>query len=414
MTDTDALLLDILRHAIRGKKRKITEALTEEGLRALLDKAEEQKILPLIFDAIYPSLLLRQADKTLVIEYQKQAVEWVKRQVIQTNEFLVMLHDIQGNGLDPIVMKGLVCRELYPQPMLRYSVDEDLLVSKDLFEIFHHALVDYGLQADLGEPDFDKEFEISYHHPSSPLYVELHRQMFAPDQEAFGLFADFFSSAHQHTITLHVQDMDVRTLSHTDHLLFLILHAFKHFLYGGMGIRQICDIGLYAQQYGGQVDWNHIVSSCQQAGMGILPAALFKILSEHLSTDLEKAHVPSEWQQGEVDILPLLDDIMTGGLMGNVDENRMHSSNITLGAVKSKNNRHQSFSGILRSLFPPPLYIQQQFLYVKRFPILLPIGWLHRIILYLTRVKKGKELHALETIKIGRERVALLRKYKVI
>ena len=414
MLATDELLLTILRGAIRGKKASLEKPLSEADLSALFDRAEEQKVLPLIFDAICPSHLLHSIDSQLIERYQKKALEWVTRQIIQTNEFLVMLHGMQKVGLDPIVMKGLVCRELYPQPMLRTSVDEDLLVEDRQFKAFHEAIVACGLNSDQEAPDFEKDVEISYHHPSSPLYIELHRRMFAPDQEVYGLFSSMFSDVHQRATTIQVQDMHVRTLSPTDHLLFLMLHAYKHFLYGGVGIRQMCDIGLFAEAYGQEVDWEYILHACQQTGMGTLPAAFFHIMATYLGINLTKANVPSEWREQAIDVLPLLNDIMSGGLMGNVDGNRMHSSNITLGAVASKGRDHHSLAGVLQSLFPPFDYMQSLFGYVKRKPLLLPIGWLHRIINYIFRLSKDNRLSAIATIKIGQERIALLKQYGII
>ncbi len=413
MTGTDLLLLDILKHAIRGKRFQ-TISLTEEELTALLNRAEEQKILPLIFDSIYNAGILRHADKQLIARYQERAVTWATRQIEQTNEFLVLLHGMQKARLDPIVMKGLVCRELYPQPMLRMSVDEDLLVDDEQFRPVHDAIVAYGLVPDNGEPHFEEDVEISYHYPNSPLYIELHRRMFLPDQEVYGLFSSVFSDVFEHTTTISVQDMHVRTLSPTDHILFLILHAYKHFLYGGVGIRQLCDIGLFAEANGQLIDWKRITGACQQAGMGKLPAAFFKIMETYLGIDLEKSFIPKEWQETETNIQPLLDDILTGGLMGNNDPNRMHSSNITLGAVASKGQSSHSLSGVVHSLFPSFTYMKKEYAYVGRLPILLPIGWIHRIIKYIFKTTKDNDQSAIATLKIGQQRIHLLKEYGVI
>ena len=413
MSSTDILLLDILKHAIRGHAIKNISP-SEAELRALLDRAEEQKILPLVFDALSHSNVLSHADKQIIALYQQKALEWVTRQIEQTNEFLVLLHDMQQTGLDPVVMKGLVCRELYPQPMLRTSVDEDLLVDDNHFRLVHDAIVAYGLHPDNDEPNFEEDVEISYHHPSSPLYIELHRRMFAPDQEVYGLFSSAFVDVHQHTMTIPVQDMHIRTLSPTDHVLFLILHAYKHFLYGGVGIRQLCDIGLFAENYGKQIQWGRVVRACEQAGMAQLPGAFVQIMNVYLGIDLTIAHVPSQWKENHIDELPLLDDILTGGLMGNIDYNRMHSSNITLGAVAGKSRLHHSFSGICQSLFPPRSYIESEYSYVKRWPFLLPVGWLNRIFNYLHNILFSKRLSAVATLKIGQERVALLKRYGII
>ena len=45
-----------------------------------------------------------------------------------------MLFDkMRQNGLTPLIVKGIVCRDLYPNPDLRTSNDEDLYIPRDQF-----------------------------------------------------------------------------------------------------------------------------------------------------------------------------------------------------------------------------------------------------------------------------------------
>ena len=407
MSTTNELFLEVMALAIRCQAWRSEAELPQGELVALLRLAEEQKVLPLVFDAVCTSKTIRKVNLRRLMAIQKQAVRWISRQVEQTNEFLVMLHSLQAQGLDPVVMKGLVCRELYPQPMLRYSVDEDLLVSDDDFAVFHEAIKRHVLPPYPNESDLDKTWEFTYHDTHSPLNIELHRRMFMPDQEAYGLLVAPFAGVLSRTTTIHVQGIQVRTLAPTDHLLFLIFHAYKHFLYSGVGIRQVCDIGLFAERYADQLDWPHIVSACADAHMGDFPTALFRIADKHLGLH---AKVPQEWCK-EVDEQPLLLDMLSGGLMGDNDVNRIHSSNITLGAVTNNGGRHHRLSGLLNALFPSADYIRNEYPYVARCRLLLPIGWLHRIVAYLCS-HKGSDTKT--TIKIGQERIELLRHYSII
>ena len=45
-----------------------------------------------------------------------------------------MLFDkMRQNELTPLIVKGIVCRDLYPNPDLRTSNDEDLYIPRDQF-----------------------------------------------------------------------------------------------------------------------------------------------------------------------------------------------------------------------------------------------------------------------------------------
>jgi len=89
----------------------------------------------------------------------------------------------------------------------------------------------------------------------------------------------------------------------------------------------------------------------------------------------------------------------------------VHSSNITLNAVEGK-KRHTLFGGILHSLFPPMDYMRNLYPYLKRLPFLLPLAWCSRIVQYLYSRKGGS--NAMDSVRIGKERLALLKKYEVI
>ena len=87
------------------------------------------------------------------------------------------------------------------------------------------------------------------------LYIELHQSPFPPDAYEMGDSNGYFAAAASRAMTVDVEGAGIRTLNGHDHLLYLLLHAFKHFIHSGFGIRQVCDIVLWAETYGGSVDW---------------------------------------------------------------------------------------------------------------------------------------------------------------
>ena len=106
-----------------------------------------------------------------------------------------------------------------------------------------------------------------------------------------------------------------------------------------------------------------------------------------------------------------MQDMISGGLYGVVDIDRLHSANMTLGAVAAK-KRGRRATGVWRSLFPGGSYLKRQFPYARKYPILLPIAWAQRVVNYIK--KRGRAVNPNETIRIGQERIALLRQYHII
>ena len=341
-------------------------------------------------------------------DWKVLVLEQVTRQAIQENEFLNLILDLRARGLEPVVMKGCVCRALYPKPLLRPSVDDDLLIPDELAPAFHAALLELGMTADEPDADVEKAWELSYHKPNSPLYIELHKRLFDPESDVFIDFNEPFAGAVDRAVPVQIQDVTLKTLAPTDHLLFLILHAYKHFLFSGFGLRIVADVCLYARQYGPETDFEKIAGICDARRCGSFTAALFRIGEKYLGLP-----IPTAFDRPEVDETALLEDVLAAGLVG-ADIDRLHSANITLGAVADHNTGRTPGSGWRKELLPSAKQLSGRYPWLEKRPWLLPAAWAARIGTYLkTRGKYGRQSPA-ASLRIGKERVQLLRTYGII
>ena len=136
MTQTDRLFLDILAKGLQGQP--YNGQLRAADVPALLRMAEEHFVLPLVAETIFHH---KDFPKETTRKEQALAVSQTVRQIVQSNEFLTLILNAQAQGLDPIVLKGITVRALYPQPHLRPSVDEDILVTRAEAPAFHRFLL---------------------------------------------------------------------------------------------------------------------------------------------------------------------------------------------------------------------------------------------------------------------------------
>jgi hypothetical protein len=110
----------------------------------------------------------------------------------------------------------------------------------------------------------------------------------------------------------------------------------------------------------------------------------------------------------------MLEDLLSAGVFGGATMSRRHSSNMTLGAVSDDKKGKKAKASLKSALFPAAKSLENRYPYLKKYPFLLPFAWLSRILTYLTKKNKAAGDSAAESVKIGSERVELLRKYKVI
>ncbi len=393
MKKVEERLLEALRCAIHGEAFSWGDSLSSADQRDLTRLAHIHSILPLVAEAVgSENAPMKNLARQLTI-----------RQAQRTADFLLLYRELLNRGAQPLVIKGIILRDLYPQPEQRPSTDEDLLVSDDDYPLLRDALLGCGLHID-GDPAPDAE-EITFRDQGRHLYLEVHRRLLAEGSDAYGDCNAPFIHALERSIMVEIQGVRFRTLSPTDHMLYLLCHAYKHLLHGGVGIRQICDMGLFAARYGSELDWEHIASACETLHIRRFAAALFAIGETYLGLA-----APAAFAGCDEDLEPLLEDILSGGIYGAEDIDRLHSSTLTLDAVAADRTGRRR-GGALRSVFPPAKDLSGRYAYLRTKPWLLPTAWVQRIWGYLAG---RKAVRPTETLRIGRDRIALLKRYGII
>lgn len=408
------LFLPVLKAALKNEKVSWEEEMEPVVWMELFRIAGKHQVLPMIYEAVYDCPAARKIDPKILLSIKQQTIRAVMLQTMKTSEFLGLSEHLQKAGIRALVVKGIVCRNLYPNPDYRVSGDEDVLISWEQFDACHQVLTDYGMKVSDLEQDIQAVYEVPYGKPGSPIYIELHKSLFPPESTAYGDLNRFFDGVHERSIQLSIDGKQVVTMGYTDHLFYLICHAFKHFLHSGFGIRQVCDIVLFANAYGKEIDWIRILNQCREIHADLFTAALFRIGQKYLTFDPVLAGYPQDWQEIQVDEQLMLDDLLDAGIYGDGTMSRKHSSNITLNAVSSEKQGKKSGNSVLKTLFPPVQNMEARYPYLKKHPYLLPVAWISRIWKYRKETQAVSNNDAAESIQIGNQRIQMMKKYRII
>lgn len=396
------LFLQAVLAALKNESVDWDMAISRAEWESILKTAEAHRLLPMVYQAVYACPAAKAADPALMGHYRLCAMQMVVLQTRKSAAFMPLLEALCAAGVEPLVVKGTVCRRLYPNPDHRMSADEDILISPEKFALCNQVMNRMGLSTPDAESD---SYELPYFSGGSPLYIEIHRSLFDGDGASYGNWNRCFAGHRDRAVVLD----GVPTLHPTDHMLYLLMHAFKHFLHSGFGLRQVCDMILFANRFGGEINWGYVLERCRLIRAEVFAAGLFRIGWKHLGFDLEKSRYPLQWQAIYVDEMPLLADILASGVYGSADENRLHSSSLTLHAVSAQQRGKPDSTGLLKAVFPSVKELEGRYPYLKNKPQLLPVAWTERLIQY------GKSTNqASESIRIGNERIALLRKYGIL
>lgn len=397
LTATERQFLHIAKAAVSGGE------IPAENVDwpAVFSLANQQKLLPILFEAARKTPAAAE-NAALFAVTKQQVIAQVLNQTVRSAEFTELYCKLRSAGLHPIVVKGQLCSRLYPLKDHRISADDDLYIPDAEFMACHEQLLANGLTTDTPADELQTADEVPYTKDGSPLYIELHRHLFDSSEDAHDELNRFFAD-------IQAAEIDgFLAMPPHEHLLYLILHAYKHFVRSGIGLRQFCDIGLWARAYYAEIDWQRLREQCESVHAATFAAAAFRIAGDYLGIEFDLPATRSD----AVDAEPLLHDSLCGGVYGSNDLTRLHSSTVTLNAVKA--SRTGEKSSVLRTVFPKREYLERRYPYLKKRPYLLPVAWVQRIAHYASEKQSGTDNSASGSIKLAKERIELMKQYDIM
>lgn len=197
-------------------------------------------------------------------ECMMTVMRMLSTQVQNTSAFLSIYSEFLKAGIAPVVVKGIMCRSLYGELQdFRLSGDEDILIEKNEYEAAASVLSSYGYHSsDVADNSLSTVQEITFFNEEAGLTVELHLNPFGEENRIRSKMT-WFRDSFRTTETLEIDGINLRALSPTDNLLFLLLHAFKNFLSAGMGIRMALDILLCIEKHQDCIDWEYALTTLE-------------------------------------------------------------------------------------------------------------------------------------------------------
>ena len=159
-------------------------------------------------------------------------------------------------------LKGAILKNYYPNPALRTFTDIDIYVGTELDKA-EQVLFKLGYEKKTNYETND----VSYVKKPS-LHIELHKDLFPDDYD----FNGYFDEPYKHTELK--DDCKYYHLYKTDDFFIHVLcHLYKHFTFGGCGLRQYLDIYVMTQRL--KLNYDYIRSELRSFGMeGFLDTTL--------------------------------------------------------------------------------------------------------------------------------------------
>lgn len=300
---------------------------------------------------------------------QGETITVVGRQAQRTELFLQLYRALLDAGLRPLVLKGIVCRQLYGDLAdYRPSCDEDLYIPPDDLARCRAVLEQNGWHLTSHETSMevaDHLQEIAFDDANRLLHLELHPSLFGQEQPGRKEASAYFRGVAQRSVCIEMGGVPLYTLGYTDHYIYLFLHLAKHLAGGGVGIRQIIDMMQFQKAYGDRIDWPQVAKAVRRLSAPGLYGDVTE-LGRRLGFAPKALFDPVQPDR-------LLADSLEGGVYGHDREGHGRGSIVTLAA------QYPTRLGRLRRLlFPSAQQLLAGRPWLEKRPWLLPVAWVDR------------------------------------
>lgn len=381
MEEHSKLLIDLLSSAIRGLKPSsfISTRLDSNHLHNIWNDIYEEALAHEVHTLIYPILSelpsdLR-PDNEIMIKWKRGTILSASDQIHHIEMVRMVLEKFHAEGIPVIALKGLVIRDYYPQPDLRTMGDADLLIKKEDIKKAKKLLREMGYVK--GE---SCERHISFHNNNNAT-IELHNDSIHNQSDL-----RFTDTIWDYTMDVLLYDIPVLCLSIEYQILHIIFHSAHHVLSNGFGLRLLCDLVVYIEANQLSINWDMIMDCTKKFG-------IYKFTNEilHICQRLFQLQIPDLSykfdEESNIYNELLINDILVGGVYGRRTYDREISGRFVKYINVDNAHKFANMQNMLKFLFPSIHKLDQRYKYAKKIPLLLPIAWIHRGFVNITRIK---------------------------
>ena len=161
-----------------------------------------------------------------------------------------------------------------------------------------------------------------------------------------------------------------------------------------MGIRQLEDILIYTEKNYEKINWNRVNTSFKNLGFEKIFKCVIAIGKKYFSFP---ENIFDSYMIDDSLVKQVFDDMMHGGVFGHNDISRrgFYELYLTERYRKVQNKDYASYRNKrkLTRLFPDRKFMSVNFPYVKKSALLMPVAWIHRIILGVLRNKSQVQIN---------------------
>lgn len=229
---------------------------------------------------------------------------------------------LRSHGIEGILLKGQGLARDYPEPHHRMCGDIDFYTGSDYERSVSLILGMDGCEN--GEEDCEKHFHLTY----KGCTIEIHRHVaVSPDpfrNRRLQRWADSLLGDPSALRGIEIDGVRVNLPPVAFDSVFILLHLSEHLLWGGIGLRQLCDWCRYMHVHRGEIDRTRLECDLRMLGLMNIWRILGWIAVNRLGLPAEE--MPFYSPESRKKALGCLQIILRQGNFGHYDPVRRASA----------------------------------------------------------------------------------------
>lgn len=338
-------LLSIIKSALTDNPTTIDDMVDYEELFEL---SKKHQIIPLVFHGLYKV--------KGNFEGSEKFKDYTMRLLFHDQNQLYCLRQIEkaflSNDIDYMPLKGASIKSIYPSSELRLMGDIDILIKEEQYEKIRKILPQIGF-FEVEETDHELIWR-----SSAGILVELHKRLIPSYND------DYYSYYYNSWEKARLEKEHCFSMSKEDEYIYIFTHLTKHYRDGGIGLRHVVDIWLFAMK-------NSMLN------MEYINRELDKLkLKKFHNNVLETIDVWFNSKEDSEISDYITERIIESGSYGIKE--RCDAANAARESAKSDSVASARKKKIIFLIFMPYSSMKKKYPILRELPMLLPIMWVVR------------------------------------
>ena len=316
-------------------------------------------------------------DEAVMTKWRQARDKVIRKNILLNAERERILGFLESIGCWYMPLKGSLLQYDYPKFGMRQMSDNDILFDETMQRQVYEFMTGSGYEAVTYQQGKDDEYV------KKPLYnIEMHRALFG--NALYPELAEYFRDVKQRLIK-DEQNQFGYHFSREDFYIYMVTHAYKHFIHGGVGIRNLLDVYVYDSKYGAEMDWEYLGRE-----LGKLGAWEFDLSCRSLGKKLFAD--PDAHREYSQDELAVLDNFFSSGTLGT-EQQAMEKR---LKALSGDGKSGGKLRYVMQRLFPKLELLNERYFILYKQPWIAPVFYVIRLFsLIFRREAIGRELRNL-------------------